>query len=114
MDKGSTSARQMTARNRLALAAMLNGTMTGNLKMYLERPNQIRDVLLIQAEDWIALDPESKQFDQKGFLDWLRTAPLLDIVRQMDAMGRNPFSDVFNPGGVNLWDAYVESEKAHL
>jgi hypothetical protein len=110
----------MSLNAKLALAAMLNGTFLGNIAMFLEHPEGIRDTLLAQVEDYFDMDPESSQFDKTALTDYLRSVWLPALVTTLDEMGRNPFSNIQRPmvctGGttVDLWEHFVSTESARV
>lgn len=119
MEKKNMNDSQIQNRNRLALAAMLNTTFTGCLELFLENPQAIRDMLLHEAADWFVLNPESGQFDKDTFIGWLKSASLVEIVREMDQMGKNPFSEMPFPKvsdeeghAVSMWEEYVKVLRA--
>jgi hypothetical protein len=103
---------------KLALAAMLNGTVLGNVELFLANPEAIRQTLLATARDYFALDPESQQFDEAELTRYLSETSLARLVATLDEMGRNPFSSNPSPmvctedGVVTLWDHFVETESA--
>lgn len=110
-----------TQKAKLAIAAALNSTFLYS-PTYFESPENVRAALLHEVSDWFSTEPVSSgQHDKETTLEYIRTTPLPDLVAELDAMGKNPFSQITIPcvegedgKAIPMWEHFVSGQVARI